>query len=144
MDHADQDLQQLITTGKAQGYLTYDQVNAYLPDEAVNPDKLDNLLIALEDMGIEIVADAPAPAPKPVKLAPGKKPALAQQQMLDFDEDARRSTTARAGAKTRFGCISRKCRRFRCSRVSRKSRWPRRSKSRGSAFVEVCSAASLQ
>ena len=47
MDHADQDLQQLITTGKAQGYLTYDQVNAYLPDEAVNPDKLDNLLIAL-------------------------------------------------------------------------------------------------
>lgn len=88
MDHADQDLQQLIATGKAQGYLTYDQVNAYLPDEAVNPDKLDNLLIALEDMGIEIVADAPAP--KPVKPVPGGKPALAQQQTFDFDdEDAR-------------------------------------------------------
>ena len=53
MDQADKDLQELVATGKAQGYLTYDQVNEYLPDEAVNPDKLDNLLMALEDQGIE-------------------------------------------------------------------------------------------
>ncbi|MBL9080706.1 MAG: sigma-70 family RNA polymerase sigma factor [Planctomycetales bacterium] len=97
MDHADQDLQQLIATGKTQGYLTYDQVNAYLPDEAVNPDKLDNLLIALEDMGIELVADAPAPEVLAKKAAaaaqPGKngKPTKngkpAGQQEFDFDEE---------------------------------------------------------
>ena len=57
MDHADNDLQQLIATGKAQGYLTYDDVNAYLPDEANNPDKLDNLIVALDERGIEIVGD---------------------------------------------------------------------------------------
>jgi RNA polymerase primary sigma factor len=59
--HSDQDLSELVATGKAQGYLTYDQVNEYLPDEAVNPDKLDSLLVALEDMGIELVEEAPEP-----------------------------------------------------------------------------------
>ncbi|HEX7447658.1 MAG TPA: sigma-70 family RNA polymerase sigma factor [Pirellulales bacterium] len=61
MDHLDQDLSELVATGKAQGYLTYDQVNDYLPDEAVNPDKLDSLLTALEEMGIELVNEAPEP-----------------------------------------------------------------------------------
>ena len=54
MDHFDKDLQELIAKGKSQGYLTYDEVNAYLPDEAVSPEKLDNLLIALEEQGIEL------------------------------------------------------------------------------------------
>ncbi|HEX3655719.1 MAG TPA: sigma-70 family RNA polymerase sigma factor [Pirellulales bacterium] len=59
MDPADKDLQELVATGKSQGFLTYDQVNEYLPDEAVNPDKLDSLLTALEDQGIELVNEPP-------------------------------------------------------------------------------------
>ena len=59
MDHSDVDLQELVATGKSQGYLTYDQVNDYLPDEAVTPEKLDNLLIALEQLGIELVNEPP-------------------------------------------------------------------------------------
>lgn len=58
-DHSNKDLDELVSKGKTQGYLTYDQVNDYLPDEAVNPEKLYSLLIALDEMGIELVTDAP-------------------------------------------------------------------------------------
>ena len=61
MDLFDKDLQELVVRGKSQGYLTYDQVNDYLPDEEVNPDKLDNLLIALEEEGVDLVSDSPEP-----------------------------------------------------------------------------------
>jgi len=53
----DESLKQLIAEGKKRGYLTYSQVNAYLPDEALNPEKLDNLLMTIEEMGMDIVAD---------------------------------------------------------------------------------------
>jgi RNA polymerase primary sigma factor len=59
MDHYEQELNDLIVKGKAQGYLTFDEVNAYLPDEDVNPEKLDNLLLALDEQGIQLVDRAP-------------------------------------------------------------------------------------
>jgi RNA polymerase primary sigma factor len=60
VEHFDKELRDLIATGKSQGYLTYDEVNRYLPDEGIHPEKLDNLLIALEEKGIELVDQAPA------------------------------------------------------------------------------------
>jgi RNA polymerase primary sigma factor len=83
VDYSDQDLQTLIATGKTQGFLTYDQVNAYLPDEAVSPEKLDNLLMALDEKGIDVVDEAPAGDPKAATLdfqedASPKKPAARQ------------------------------------------------------------------
>jgi RNA polymerase primary sigma factor len=59
MEVQTKDHQELIANGKAQGYLTYDQVNAYLPDEDVSPEKLDSLLSVLEELGIELVEEAP-------------------------------------------------------------------------------------
>lgn len=59
MEYLEQDLQVLIAQGKSQGFLTYDQVNDYLPDEDVNPDKMDSLLVALERAGIGLVDDLP-------------------------------------------------------------------------------------
>ena len=63
MENLNLELHELVATGKSQGFLTYDQVNAYLPDEAVNPDKLDSLLSALDEKGINLV-DAPPTKPK--------------------------------------------------------------------------------
>jgi RNA polymerase primary sigma factor len=62
VNQLEKELHDLITKGKAQGYLTYDDVNAYLPDDDVQPEKLDNLLIALDESGIELLDKPPQPA----------------------------------------------------------------------------------
>ena len=58
MHPLDEKLNELIATGQEQGYLTFSQVNDYLPDEALNPEKLDNLLMCIEELDLEIVPDA--------------------------------------------------------------------------------------
>ena len=55
METQSSDLEQLVLIGRQQGYLTYDQVNQYLPDEANTAEMLDHLLIALERAGVNIV-----------------------------------------------------------------------------------------
>ncbi len=59
MTYLDTELDAIISKGREQGYLTYDEVNAYLPDEDVNPEKLDNLLFALDERGIKLVEKPP-------------------------------------------------------------------------------------
>ena len=54
----DEGLKTLIDSGKEKGYLTYSQVNEYLPDDAVNPEKLDQLLMHLEEQGIDLIDEA--------------------------------------------------------------------------------------
>src|SRR4029453_3330944 len=61
MDKIDEGLKALLEQGKEKGYLTFSQVNDYLPDDAVNPEKLDQLILLLEEQGIELIADEDAP-----------------------------------------------------------------------------------
>src|SRR2546429_9970072 len=56
----DDGLKALLDSGKNKGYLTYGQVNEYLPDDAVNPEKLDQLLLVLEEQGIELIDESEA------------------------------------------------------------------------------------
>jgi RNA polymerase primary sigma factor len=56
----DEGLKTLLESGKEKGYLTYSQVNEYLPDDAVNPEKLDQLLMILEEQGIELIDESEA------------------------------------------------------------------------------------
>src|SRR5438874_6375843 len=56
----DEGLKSLIESGKHKGYLTYSQVNEFLPDDAVNPEKLDQLLMVLEEQGIELIDESEA------------------------------------------------------------------------------------
>ena len=67
MYRLDEDLSAVIEQGRVQGFLTYSQVNDYLPDEAQNPEKLDDLLMCAEELGLEIVADKDPPPEVPDK-----------------------------------------------------------------------------
>ena len=60
LGQGDLELLSLIAAGKARGYLTFYEVNSYLPDEAVDPEKIDALLVALEEQGIELLDSPPA------------------------------------------------------------------------------------
>ena len=62
MESLTKDLSQLVELGRNQGYLTYEQVSNYLPDEASTAEKLDELFVALDRIGIEIVVLRKFPA----------------------------------------------------------------------------------
>ena len=48
----------LLETGKEKGFLTYTQVNEHLPEDDTNPEKIDKLLLVLEEQGIELIDES--------------------------------------------------------------------------------------
>jgi RNA polymerase primary sigma factor len=84
VEQTDTQLNDLIVKGKTQGYLTYDEVNSYLPDEDVSPEKLDELLLALDERGIELLDEAPKDEfeDEPVAKAPTAVEVQAAQESL--------------------------------------------------------------
>lgn len=59
MELMDFEMQQLVAKAKSQGFLTYEDVNRYLPNEDVSSEKLDNLLVALERIDVELIDEPP-------------------------------------------------------------------------------------
>jgi RNA polymerase primary sigma factor len=70
----------LLEAGKTRGYLTYDEMNTKLPDELVSPEKLDALLMMIDEMGIRLIDESDIPefttrkAAKAAALAAELKP----------------------------------------------------------------------
>ena len=62
MNIVETELKDLIKKGKSQGYLTYDEVSAYLPDLANESEKMESLIAALEGSGIDLLDEAPVSA----------------------------------------------------------------------------------
>ena len=57
-------VEELIECGKGSTFITFDQLNALLPDEYVEPDKVDQLLVILDEMNIRMLAELSLPASK--------------------------------------------------------------------------------
>ncbi len=53
---------ELIDIGKRRGFITYDELNISLPDEMVEPDKIDDLLVLLDTVGVKMVESEKEPA----------------------------------------------------------------------------------
>src|SRR5580658_5636290 len=54
-EEADARVRALLELGTSRGYLTYEELNERLPDEVVSPDKLDSLLMMIDEMGIKLI-----------------------------------------------------------------------------------------
>jgi len=57
-EEADKRVNVLLEMGTSRGYLTYEELNNKLPDEVVSPDKLDSLLMMIDEMGIKLIDEA--------------------------------------------------------------------------------------
>src|SRR5258708_7736748 len=63
-------IKDLIEQGKETGFLTYDEINRRLTEQAIGGEELDELFGTLEDLGIEVVdreSDLIRPIEKPVE-----------------------------------------------------------------------------
>ncbi len=58
----------LVARGKKKGFLTYEEVNESLPDDAVTSKQLDKLMSTLDEMGIPLVDESDAEAHGPGKM----------------------------------------------------------------------------
>ena len=66
---------QLLELGRKRGYVTWEEMNAILPDEAVDPHQLELILLKLEEFKIEMLdeIDAARLAAKEKVAAPAVK-----------------------------------------------------------------------
>src|SRR5213596_302798 len=89
-EEADKRVVILLDLGTSRGFLTYEELNEKLPDEVVSPDKLDSLLMRIDEMGIRLIDEADigeyvkAPKIRAPKPAEGKKK---QEEEITVVED---------------------------------------------------------
>jgi RNA polymerase primary sigma factor len=69
MELFEEQFEVLAIKGKAQGYLTLDEINDCLPDDDFSPESVDELLIKLESVGIKVVTKVPEPSSAPLKTS---------------------------------------------------------------------------
>src|SRR5690349_11870503 len=103
-EEAERRVQTLLDMGTSRGYLTYEELNTKLPDEVVSPDKLDSLLMMIDEMGIKLIdehdvgeftAKPRGSANKKLKLTgitsgsatTAGKPAAEDEPAIDEEED---------------------------------------------------------
>ncbi|MCS6914030.1 MAG: RNA polymerase sigma factor RpoD [Myxococcales bacterium] len=86
-DNAERRKQQLISMGKAKGYLTYDEVNDHLPDDVISSDQIDDWLSSLGDEGIEVVDSAAAVKVSSAMASPKVPEILDDEEKKEEDDD---------------------------------------------------------
>ena len=58
-DEVNEQIRGLIKMGRDRGYITYDEMNDALPGDVVSPERLDQILMRLDELKIEVVEDSP-------------------------------------------------------------------------------------
>ena len=61
LDRIEKTIQKIIKKGQAKGHLTYEEINDDLPDEAISPERLDSLLMTLDELGVQLLDESDVP-----------------------------------------------------------------------------------
>ncbi len=77
---------ELISIGKAKGFLTYDEINDHMPENIVSSDQIDDWLSTLGGEGIEVV-DSATQVKVSEKRAPGEEEEEPEQASASEKED---------------------------------------------------------
>jgi RNA polymerase primary sigma factor len=72
--HEGKDLQGLVDLGREQGYLTFDQVNDFLPQDVASPGDLRAALDSFEDMDIKVLDEVPTEGSESEESEPKEEP----------------------------------------------------------------------
>jgi RNA polymerase primary sigma factor len=68
------EVQKLILLGKQNGEITYDEINELLPDKILNSDKIDDVFILINQLGIDVVEESTKRGPSALApVTPTKK-----------------------------------------------------------------------
>jgi RNA polymerase primary sigma factor len=86
----------ILELGTSRGYLTYEELNERLPDEIVSPDRLDSLLMTIDEMNIRLIDESdigdfvktPKPRKKKVEEVEIGPIVDDQGEILDMNLDA--------------------------------------------------------
>ncbi len=87
-----EEVKKLIDLGKTNGEITYDELNDTLPDKLLNSDKIDDIFILLNQLGIEIVEEASrkiqqSAVPEPKKKSTSSKKASSTAEDASHIDD---------------------------------------------------------
>ncbi len=84
MESLNQKIKQLVQKGKEKGYLTYEELNDMLPDDAdISPEKIDDILMMLDELGIDLIDETEVESRDVVEAEEGEP---YQEVDLEFGE----------------------------------------------------------
>ena len=81
-------IKMLIEKGQKKGFLTYDEMNESLPEDAVSPGQIERLLATLEEKGISLIDEADAEAREAAKEH-GEEFEAAEEEVLEAEDDGK-------------------------------------------------------
>ncbi len=87
--NAEQQIKAITEKGKKKGYLTYEEMNEDLSDEAITPAHLDKLLETLDEMGVSLLDEADVEKPPEVEeefVPPEGEEEVVKDEQLKEDE----------------------------------------------------------
>ena len=77
-------LEALVAKGKAQGFLTYKEINQILPEEFMSPDQIDDTLMMFDEYDIEVLDEEKQSLTAKTKLMKGIKTTAEDAGLTDF------------------------------------------------------------